>query len=221
MKNKMGIWNAVCKTDPKYTKKVNQRGGFTAIDAQYQIQTATEMFGAFGMGWGVKDETFNIINNMVIYQAILWYVLDGIADEAEIPIHSSLAVKPDCIKSVATDALTKGLSKLGFNADVFLGKFDDNKYVQEQNSKVVTKDTGDGFPQTVQDNKVEEDTQKTEETNGELIWNFNDKWSGKPVSTFDAGLAGWMLENHDQVNMNLNPGNKHYRDALQTIVNGS
>jgi hypothetical protein len=25
--------------------------------------------------------------------------------------------------------LTKGLSKLGFNADVFMGRFDDNKYV--------------------------------------------------------------------------------------------
>lgn len=210
MKDKMGIWNAVCTTDPKYTKRVTQRGGFTAIDAQYQIQTATEMFGAFGMGWGVKDETFNIIDNMVIYQAILWYLVDGVAEDNEIPIHSSLAVKPDCIKSVATDALTKGLSKLGFNADVFLGKFDDNKYVQKQNT--ITNDDGSGVPPK---------EQPKEKTNGELIWNFNDKWSGKPVSTFDAGLAGWMLENHDQVNMNINPGNKHYKDALQEIVNGS
>ena len=38
-------------------------------------------------------------------------------------------VDDDCIKKVATDALTKGLSKLGFNADVFMGRFDDNKYV--------------------------------------------------------------------------------------------
>ena len=28
-----------------------------------------------------------------------------------------------------TDAITKALSHLGFNADVFLGKFDDNAYV--------------------------------------------------------------------------------------------
>ena len=33
------------------------------------------------------------------------------------------------MKKCSTDALTKGLSALGFNADVFLGKFDDNKYV--------------------------------------------------------------------------------------------
>jgi len=32
---------------------------------------------------------------------------------------------------VATDELSKGLSKLGFNSDVFEGLFDDNKYVQQ------------------------------------------------------------------------------------------
>ncbi len=179
----MGIWNAVCTTDPKYTKKVNQRGGFTAIDAQYQIQTATEMFGAFGMGWGVKDETFNIIDSMVIYQAILWYVVDGVADENEIPIHSSLAVKPDCIKSVATDALTKGLSKLGFNADVFLGKFDDNKYVQEQNT--INNDDGSGIP------------------NGEdvLLWPYG-KHKNKPITALKYDYCEWALENLDALGNN-------------------
>ena len=39
------------------------------------------------------------------------------------------------MKKVATDALTKGLSKLGFNADVFMGKFDDNKYVNSLTSQ--------------------------------------------------------------------------------------
>jgi hypothetical protein len=38
----------------------------------------------------------------------------------------------DIFKKATTDALTKGLSVLGFNADVFLGLWDDNKYVQEQ-----------------------------------------------------------------------------------------
>ncbi len=191
MKDKMGIWNAVCTTDPKYTKKVNQRGGFTAIDAQYQIQTATEMFGAFGLGWGVKDETFNIIDSMVIYQAILWYLVDGIAEEGEIPIHSSLAVKPDCIKAVATDALTKGLSKLGFNADVFLGKFDDNKYVQEQSSKVLTKDDGDLFPQ--------EQAVKPSNGDGSVLWPFNGKYKGQPVTALDQSYCTWALNTHEQL----------------------
>jgi len=156
--NKMRIWENVCTTDPKYTKYVNQRGGFTAIDAQYQMQTATEQFGPMGWGWGVKDETFNFIEGMVIYQAILFYHYGSDGDtikENEIPLHSSMQVKPDCVKAVATDALTKGLSKLGFNADVFLGKFDNQKYVddlkkkyaEEPTSKTITKDDGSQFPQ--------------------------------------------------------------------------
>ena len=40
------------------------------------------------------------------------------------------SVDEDAAKSAVTDALTKCLSYLGFNADVFLGKYDDNKYVQ-------------------------------------------------------------------------------------------
>jgi hypothetical protein len=36
----------------------------------------------------------------------------------------------DAFKKATTDALTKLLSHLGFNADVFLGLFDDNKYVK-------------------------------------------------------------------------------------------
>ena len=42
------------------------------------------------------------------------------------------AQKPDedAVKKAVTDGLTKCLSYLGFNADVFLGLFDDNKYVQ-------------------------------------------------------------------------------------------
>ena len=47
----MDLWSSVETTDPEFTTKVNQRGGFTAIGAQYQIKTATETFGPFGIGW--------------------------------------------------------------------------------------------------------------------------------------------------------------------------
>ena len=131
----MEIWSKVDTTDPKYTKKVNQRGGFTAIGAQYQLKKATELFGPFGKGWGVLGEQFHHYerDGLFVYSAMLWYKLDG--DEHKFPINSSIAyskngrIDDDFAKKVTTDALTKGLSKLGFNADVFMGKFDDNKYV--------------------------------------------------------------------------------------------
>ena len=142
----MKLWESVETTDPNFTKKVNQRGGFTAIGAQYQLRTATETFGPFGTGWGVKDERIEKWEDvgLAVYTGTLWYrpteFRDGmvvIKQESEFPIHSSIKyhsngrVDDDFMKKVATDALTKGLSKLGFNADVFMGKFDDNKYVNK------------------------------------------------------------------------------------------
>ena len=126
--NNMAIWNLVCKTDVNHTKAVSYgKRKFTAIDAMYQIETATAMFGPFGFDWGVRDETFNVIDEIILYQAELYYPNKG--KEGIIPLHSSIMFdKDDSVKKVATDALTKGLSKIGFNADVFLGEFDGNKY---------------------------------------------------------------------------------------------
>jgi len=231
--NKMSIWNDVCTTDPKYTKYVNQRGGFTAIDAQYQVRTATEQFGPMGWGWGVKDETFNFIEGMVIYQAILFYHFgsDGNKRVAnEIPLHSSMQVKPDCVKAVATDALTKGLSKLGFNADVFLGKFDNQKYVddlkkkyaEEPTSKTITKDDGSQFPQQQTkrngdlserlQNQVDkaksqmngESTVPKEEFELDAVCNFK-KHKGKmwsEVADEDREYISWVLNNIKDLDAN-------------------
>lgn len=135
--NKLQLWDSVSTTDPKYTKKVNQRGGFTAIAAQSQVKKATEVFGPAGIGWGVKNEKFTNIEGttLVLYTSTLWYVFNS--KTGELPIHSSIKYgangryDDDFAKKVATDALTKGLSKLGFNADVFMGLFDDNKYVNQ------------------------------------------------------------------------------------------
>ena len=141
-KENMKLWKSVETTDPNFTKKVNQRGGFTAIGAQYQLRTATETFGPFGTGWGVKNERIEKWEDvgLAVYTATLWYVSDDSNEHelpSEFPIHSSIKyhsngrVDDDFMKKVATDALTKGLSKLGFNADVFMGMFDDNKYVNK------------------------------------------------------------------------------------------
>ena len=95
------------------------------------------------MGWGVRGETIEKWEDvgLAVYQAHLWYYykVNGheVSELHEVPIHSSIKyhnsgrVDDDFMKKVATDALTKGLSKLGFNADVFMGKFDDNKYVNK------------------------------------------------------------------------------------------
>ena len=155
--NKAQIWDDNSTTDPKHTKKVNQRGGFTAIGAHYQIESMTRYFGAIGNGWGYDcnlqliggNEGWRIIDEKglsthvniphVLCNLTLWYRADIRGQRVEGKLHGVGACELydskwrqdiDAWKKAETDALTKTISKLGFNADVFLGLFDDNKYVQ-------------------------------------------------------------------------------------------
>lgn len=137
-KDNMKLWNAVEKTNPKYTKQVGFGRKFTSINAQYQVMCATEQFGAMGDGWGVSDERFEMVcEGLLGYQAVFWWRGDD-QQVKTFTINSSIAthskagkLDDECYKKVSTDALTKGLSKLGFNADVFLGQWDDNRYVNQ------------------------------------------------------------------------------------------
>jgi len=130
MTNNMELWNKVCRTDPDSTTHVTVRGGFTAICAMSQIQAATEQFGAAGEGWGwsFSDPVYPP-NETVVVKCILWHGKKE--NTIEQFGQKKLANDEDALKKAGTDALTKCLSYLGFNADVFLGKFDDNKYVAE------------------------------------------------------------------------------------------
>lgn len=126
------LWKSVEKTDPNHTKKVNQRGGFTAIDAHYQVQQATEAFGAVGIGWGYDCE-YQFPDKTVVCLLSFWHGdrANRFGPIAGCAKFNDGRLDPDAPKKAMTDALTKALSHLGFNADVFLGKFDDNKYVQQ------------------------------------------------------------------------------------------
>lgn len=146
MTENMKLWDAVCTTDPSATKKVNQRGGFTAIDAYSQIRAATGQFGPAGQGWGWDIKEFQYLpNDTMVVHVRLW--VRGAGENRGFGVCGQAGLytkgdnpKPDadCAKKAVTDAITKGLSYLGFNADVFLGKFDDNKYVESLKAKPST-----------------------------------------------------------------------------------
>jgi len=132
------LWNAVEKTDPAHTKNANL-GGFsiTAIAPQYQIKCATERFGAYGQAWGFKsiEVMTELQDKGIIYGYFTFFFPSG-----EFRIINSIKlykdkantwIDDDFAKKLETDALTKALSKLGFNADVFMGKFDDSRYVAQ------------------------------------------------------------------------------------------
>jgi len=130
----MKLWNLVEKTDPKYTKRVSFGRKYTAIDAQYQVREATKQFGSYGK-WGLKNLSYEKINIdkdiLLVLSATFFY--DG--GEFDLTNSSYLLTKgrvdTDAYKKIETDTLTKALSKLGFNADIFLGKYEDMNYINE------------------------------------------------------------------------------------------
>jgi len=134
-KDNMNLWNKVCVTDPDSTKKVEFGRKFTAIDAHSQVKAATEQFGPAGQGWGWEfGEPMFPGNDMVVIKCKLWTSSpDQFIEQfgQKLMVNSKGKPDEDAFKKAATDGLTKSLSYLGFNADVFLGLFDDNKYVEK------------------------------------------------------------------------------------------
>jgi len=140
-KENMALWDAVCETDPAYTKP-GEYGSrkFTALDAYRQIMAATARWGPVGKGWGwtatfhtaqAEDKDGKFTVGWCVME--LWHE----TREQHYTTTGGAVVdrKGEWEKKALTDAITKGLSYLGYNADVFLGKFDDNKYVAEMNAK--------------------------------------------------------------------------------------
>lgn len=113
-----------------------------------------------GWGWEIKDIKFwgpaaeKNHNNLCVVHITLWwrpswneekpnqsnpfdqqrreYDAVGLNTISRTPKNKDyVSLDDDCVKKALTDAITKGLSYLGFNADVFFGAFDDNKYVAD------------------------------------------------------------------------------------------
>lgn len=145
--NFLKVWEI--PTDPKHLKNVNSNGrNYSAIDSTYQFLQATEIFnGAYGSKWGLKDldYTFKTLadTELLILKAKFFY------PGGEFEINNSiklaymtngyqnkpgyLKIDDEAFKKIETNTVSKALAKLGFNADVFMGKFEDNNYVQEIN----------------------------------------------------------------------------------------
>ena len=167
MNKNLELWGKVEKTNPKYTKKAKVGGNsITAISPQFQIMNATEQFGAYGNTWGFKniELDYSITNTPITFDVTDWNtkktekrtsILGLVGFKAtffypkgSFEITNSIKIFTDnkhskiddnFAKKLETDALTKALSKLGFNADIFLGKFDDVRYVNEMTKEFAPK----------------------------------------------------------------------------------
>jgi hypothetical protein len=142
MGGNLKIWDNNKTIDPKYTKHVNDAGkqAFTNIDAYYLLQRATEHFGAYGQGFGLKELSIDEVhlgNTILVKLKGIFFYQGG-----EFPVFNSLKlmyktskgydkIDEDAYKKIITNTIGKALSYLGFGADVYMGKFEDAAYLNE------------------------------------------------------------------------------------------
>ena len=139
----MVLWDKHFKTNPAATKKVNKGGGrsITAIDAYHQIKEATEEWGPMGR-WGIRDIEMHTEGDLLFITGEFFYPGGSFAIFNSASMYMGRGEKrridDEVGKKIVTDALTKALSYLGFNADVFFGLFDSNKYVEDRKKEEAT-----------------------------------------------------------------------------------
>ena len=137
-KKNLEIWNFLEKTNPDHTKSAPSSYGkkITTIDAMHQIKNMTAAFGPVGKGW-TYEAKYHYTDKLVFAEVKIKYCLDSQWREygpvcSVAPLgHRKGGLDDEAPKKAMTDAMTKAFSHLGLNADIFLGKFDDNKYVQQ------------------------------------------------------------------------------------------
>lgn len=142
MSDNLSVWEKFEKTDPKYTKPFDN-GKFkgTAINPTYQIRKMTEQFGQIGIGWGYAVKDTHIVpiptGEITIYVTVSVWIkgmtsnFEGVGgDFIYRKFKSSDKVNDEAMKSATTDALMNAFKFLGMSADVYMGRYDDNKYVE-------------------------------------------------------------------------------------------
>ena len=143
------IWNRLCKTDPKHTKRFQRAGGFsgTAIKPIWTILRMTEVFGPCGTGWGMEKPEFEIqaaVDEWLVFCTVgIWYmdgekrgIVYGVGgDKFVVKQKSGLRSSDEAYKMAYTDAIGNAIKFIGVAADVHMGRFDDNKYVKDMEAE--------------------------------------------------------------------------------------
>lgn len=143
MTDNLTIWNKLSKTDPKHTKPFNRSGGFkgTAVKPIYCTERMTELFGPCGVGWGINEPSFQVVNadsEILVYCTVsIWHgsrdcLIFGVGGDKCVTTRSSGSFNDDeAFKKAFTDAIGNAMKQLGMSADVHMGLFDDSKYVND------------------------------------------------------------------------------------------
>lgn len=151
MTDNLALWHAVEKTDPSHVKAITGKSyQGTSPKPHYLIHKATETFGPVGIGWGFTIENERIEEGaggerMHIARVKVWFKWDGERGEVEHIGGTQFSgtrksgqpfTDEDAPKKSVTDALVKALSMIGFAGDIFMGRYDDSKYVNDLRDEI-------------------------------------------------------------------------------------
>lgn len=146
MTDNLALWNAVETTPPSQTKPITGKSyQGTSPKPHYLVHKATETFGPCGIGWGFTIEDERIEEGaggerMHIARVKVWFKWNGERGEVEhiggtqfsgTRRNGNPFTDEDAPKKSVTDALVKALSMIGFAGDIFMGRYDDSKYVSD------------------------------------------------------------------------------------------
>ncbi len=227
MSDNLYLWNKVESTNPAHTKKVKFGRAITAIDPYHQLKNATEQFGPAGEGWGwsVVDTQFLPINEVACLVRV-WHGDSGKYIEqwgqAGLYLDNDEQKKDsDCMKKATTDGITKCLSMLGFNADIFLGLFEDNKYVADQKDKFAKEKLFKEVLEFLGDDVIKQYQDLVKAGNPIEFFNFMSQFKPKDPSqydpTIDALSSTWPAGEKTKMNKAHMELNAKFTQVIQQV----
>lgn len=136
------IWDKFADIDPKFTKAITGKSyKGTSPNPQYVIKCLTEIFGPVGQGfgWEVLHEGFVPLGDEILHWCRIrfWHTKrDNFYEsygqtKALMKTRNGLMSDEDAPKKSLTDAIIKAASHVGIAANIFLGRWDDQKYVAQ------------------------------------------------------------------------------------------
>lgn len=143
-KPNMHLWDIVSRVPPEHLKSFQRAGGFsgTAIKPMWSIRTMTEQFGVCGQSWGIDEPKFTVHpvgNEILVYCTVsVWiekreHKVFGVGGDKVFAVFKSGTRSDDeAFKKAYTDAITNALKLLGVGADIHMGLWDGNKYIDDE-----------------------------------------------------------------------------------------
>lgn len=144
MSDNLKIWQTFADIDPQFTKPITGKAyKGTSPNPQYVIMCLTNLFGPVGQGfgWEVLSDGFERLGDEVLHWCRIrfwhtsrenWFEAYG-QTKAVLKTSNGPRVDEDAPKKSLTDAIVKAASQLGIAANIFLGRWDDQKYVATVN----------------------------------------------------------------------------------------